>query len=111
MNADGVEPPPGLRAHTASFAVADAGFFDAIGIRIVRGRGFTSDDLPSAEPVAIVSEALAERFWPGGNAVGQILRRPENERPFLILVAGYPEEGAVVPEIPRKSLEEITTFL
>ncbi len=40
-----------------------------------------------------------------------ILRRPPNERPFLILVVGYPAEEAVVPVIPKKGLEEICTFV
>ncbi len=43
--------------------------------------------------------------------LSEILGRPPNERPFLILVVGYPREDAVVPEIPRKSLGEIATFL
>ncbi len=40
----------------------------------------------------------------------EILGRPENERPFLLLVAGYPAPDAEVPDIGRKSLEEIVTF-
>jgi nitroreductase len=40
-----------------------------------------------------------------------ILGRPENEKPFLLLVVGYPSEDALVPEISKKSLEEITTFM
>ena len=40
-----------------------------------------------------------------------ILRRPDNERPFLLLVVGRPAEGARVPDIRRKPLEEIATFL
>jgi iodotyrosine deiodinase len=43
--------------------------------------------------------------------LGEILGRPENERPYLLLVAGYPAEGATVPAITRKSLEEIATFV
>ncbi len=43
--------------------------------------------------------------------LNEILGRPPNERPFLILVVGYPREDALVPEIPRKSLGEIATFL
>jgi nitroreductase len=43
--------------------------------------------------------------------LNEILHRPSNERPFLILVVGYPAEGAKVPEIKKKSLEEIATFL
>jgi hypothetical protein len=40
-----------------------------------------------------------------------ILDRPENERPFLVLVVGYPADNAVVPVISKKSLEEIATFV
>jgi nitroreductase len=42
--------------------------------------------------------------------LNRILGRPSNERPFLILVVGYPERDAVVPEITKKSLDEIVTF-
>ena len=42
--------------------------------------------------------------------LNQVLGRPESERPFLILVTGYPAEGATVPDMPRKSLDEIATF-
>jgi len=41
----------------------------------------------------------------------EILGRPSNERPFLLLVVGYPAPGTEVPDIRRKPLEEIATFL
>jgi nitroreductase len=43
--------------------------------------------------------------------LNEILRRPANERPFLLLVVGYPAEGATVPAIVRKPLAEIATFV
>ncbi|MCH8954547.1 nitroreductase family protein [candidate division KSB1 bacterium] len=43
--------------------------------------------------------------------LGKILKRPANERAYLILVVGYPEENARVPDISKKSLEEIATFI
>ena len=43
--------------------------------------------------------------------LNSILRRPDNERPFLLLVVGRPAEGARVPDIRKKPLEEIATFL
>lgn len=43
--------------------------------------------------------------------LNEILGRPENERPFLLLVVGYPAPDTVVPDIYRKSLEEISTFI
>lgn len=39
-----------------------------------------------------------------------ILERPSHERAFLLLVAGYPAEGARVPAITKRPLEEIATF-
>ncbi len=42
--------------------------------------------------------------------LNQILDRPDSERPFLLLIVGYPAEDARVPEIRRKSLSEITTY-
>jgi nitroreductase len=42
--------------------------------------------------------------------LNEILKRPENERPLLILVVGYPAEDTMVPNICKKSLDEITTF-
>jgi nitroreductase len=44
------------------------------------------------------------------NFLNGILERPNNERPFLLLVVGYPEEGAKVPDINKKNLEEIATY-
>jgi iodotyrosine deiodinase len=43
--------------------------------------------------------------------LSDILGRPENERPFLVLVVGYPAEGARVPDIQKKPLDEIATFV
>ena len=45
------------------------------------------------------------------NFLNRILNRPENERPFLLLVVGYPAENCVVPEITKKTLAEIATFI
>jgi iodotyrosine deiodinase len=43
--------------------------------------------------------------------LNQILGRPANERPFLILVVGYPADDATVPDISKKPLEEVATFI
>ena len=43
--------------------------------------------------------------------LNQILGRPKNERPFLILVVGYPEDGATVPDIQKKPMEDVTSFV
>ncbi len=45
--------------------------------------------------------------------LNEILERPETERPFILLVTGYPADNAVVPKYAKikKPLEEIATFL
>jgi len=43
--------------------------------------------------------------------LNEILTRPVNERPFLLLVVGYPAPDARVPDIRRKALDEIATFI
>ncbi|MEJ2504875.1 MAG: nitroreductase family protein [Ignavibacteriaceae bacterium] len=45
------------------------------------------------------------------NFLNKILGRPSNERPFLLLVVGHPSKNANVPDIKKKSLEEIASFL
>ena len=40
----------------------------------------------------------------------EILNRPENEKPFLLIPVGFPSEGTFVPELKRKELDEIAVF-
>jgi nitroreductase len=44
------------------------------------------------------------------NFLQTILKRPVNEKPFLLLPVGYPAEEVYVPDIQRKSLEEVSEF-
>jgi hypothetical protein len=43
--------------------------------------------------------------------LNEILGRPKSERPFLLLVVGYPADDARVPDIRRKPLDEIASFI
>jgi len=43
--------------------------------------------------------------------LNRILERPKNEKPFLILVAGYPAKDAVLPDIKRKELADVASFI
>jgi nitroreductase len=43
--------------------------------------------------------------------LNHILNRPPNEKPFLLLVVGYPADAAMVPDIGKKALDEIATFV
>ena len=42
--------------------------------------------------------------------LNRILERPEDERAFMIVVAGYPDDGAMVPVVAKKSLKEIVSY-
>ena len=43
--------------------------------------------------------------------LNELLDRPKRERPFLLLVVGYPAKGAMVPDIHRKTLDAFVTFI
>lgn len=43
--------------------------------------------------------------------LNEIMGRPSHEKPFLLLVVGYPADGVKVPDITKKSLDEISTFI
>lgn len=60
---------------------ASEGYFEALGISLVRGRGFRQSDSAGAaiQPV-VISQAAAQRFWPGGDPLGQRLRLDLNFR-------------------------------
>lgn len=43
--------------------------------------------------------------------LAKVLERPANERPFLLIPLGYPAEGARVPDLPKKSVDDVTVWL
>jgi putative ABC transport system permease protein len=55
----------------ATFQVATPDYFRAVGMKLKRGRLFTSGDIENSPPVAVVNETMARRFWPGAEAVGR----------------------------------------
>ncbi len=48
---------------------------------------------------------------PRAGFLNEILERPENERPFVVLPVGYPAKDAKVPDIKKKTLDELATFV
>jgi predicted permease len=83
---DGRVPPAGREAFRAEHANVDGGFFDAAGMSIVTGRTFNESDRRDSQPVAIISQAMARRYWPDGDALGRILRRPDPAEADLMIV-------------------------
>jgi putative ABC transport system permease protein len=64
------EPPPGQDYQLAFHAVTP-GYLRAMGIPLLRGRGFNRQDGQGAPRVGLVNETMARRFWPGADPVGQ----------------------------------------
>ena len=64
------------------------GFFDALHVPLVEGREFTEMDSAGAAPVVIVSEALAKRYWPDGNALGRRIKVGDenSKKPWATIV-------------------------
>jgi len=52
-------------------AIVAPGYFDAMGTPLVRGRDFTAQDDGQAPAVVVINQHMADRFWPGQDAVGQ----------------------------------------
>ncbi len=56
------------------------------GVTLLQGRQFTAADAAGSAPVAIVSRRLADRLWPGEDAVGKRLRQARPENPWITVV-------------------------
>lgn len=72
--------PPRLRA----FAVSDS-YFDVIGVKALHGRLFEPTDVPGSPLVMVVSQRLADVFWPGQNPIGHTLQRGAKSQAFTIV--------------------------
>jgi predicted permease len=59
------------RPRRAGSDIVAAGYFDTLGIPIVRGRAFEARDRQGAPRVVVVNETFARRYWPGQDAIGQ----------------------------------------
>jgi predicted permease len=64
----------------------DAGYFDAIGTRIVRGRAFSDADREGSEPVLVVNETMERALAPGGAALGRCVHVGDAASPCARIV-------------------------
>jgi len=62
---------PGEPVPQAEYRTADAGYFRASGIRLVQGRVIETTDLATSEKVVVINQTLADRLFPGQDAVGR----------------------------------------
>jgi hypothetical protein len=71
---EGAPPAPTDAPNSALYETVTDDYFRTLGIPLRAGRTFGPQDRPDGPPVVIVSEGLARRHWPGGDAVGGRLR-------------------------------------
>ncbi len=65
-----IDDNPALRGE-ADYRVASGGYFPALGMRLLQGRLFDRTDTVNSPHVAVISQSLAAKYWPKGDAIGQ----------------------------------------
>jgi ABC-type antimicrobial peptide transport system permease subunit len=109
FNVPGVTPPKGKNAFEVDFAAADSGLFGAIGLSVIRGRAVTAADGPNAPRVAVINETMAQRFWPGKEAIGQTFRTDSLTyriigitRPFKVRTLGEEPRPFIITSLAQE---------
>jgi predicted permease len=81
--AEGYHMQPGESLISPFEIDASDGYFEAMRIPLLRGRFFTASDTATSPKVAVIDERLAAKFWPGRDAVGRRLYKPDSAKDVL----------------------------
>jgi len=81
-------PGPGQPAWNAAPTFAAPGYFETVGMTLVRGRFFTTDDRATSEPVALISEAFQRKYFPGEDPIGRRIRVQGNDKNAWAQIVG-----------------------
>jgi predicted permease len=87
---EGHEFPAGIDSEAVLTSYVDADFFGLMEVPVTQGRPFATTDAADAPRVAVVNQALADRFWPGENPVGQRVRAYGAEGPWIEIIGVVP---------------------
>jgi predicted permease len=82
---EGVVPEPNKPAAFAFYNTVETGYFQTMGMPILRGRDFNENDTDQTPKVAIVNEVMASRFWPGQDPIGRMFRTKADEPPIKVI--------------------------
>ena len=75
-----IEGRPELQRPIAGYNLVTEGFFDTVGVPLRSGRLLTHTDNSSSEPVTVINQAMANRYWPGQDPVGLRFRAVSFDR-------------------------------
>ena len=96
---EGYQPADGEENPTAQLRAVSPGFFEVLGVPILSGRDFTDEDRSDTEPVAIVSQSVAQRLFPNADAVNRRLwwgtRGTPQPRRIVGIVADVDDQNVV----------------
>ena len=83
---EGFQFPAGKESTTILGSMVDEQYFDTMGLTILRGRGFRTNDSADAPRVAVVNEQFARHYWPGQDPLGKRFRRDDAHGPWVQVV-------------------------
>jgi putative ABC transport system permease protein len=98
-----VEDHPRADSELPIFALwpqAGAGYFEAMGIRVLQGRGFETGDGANGNRAVVVSKAFAEKWWPDTSPIGRGLRLGGPDEDWYRIVG-------VVDDVRQRDLQEV----
>jgi predicted permease len=82
---EGREVAPGGRGILTDVNTIGLGYFETLGIPLLKGRDFAPTDRENTPRVAVINEAMARRFWPGEEAIGKRFRFHGDQAPIEIV--------------------------
>jgi len=85
-------PPPDSRQNVASWLRVSAGYFDAIGTRIIEGRSISDQDSPTTRRVAVVNQTFARKFFNNQSPIGKHFGYIDAEHAGLFEIVGVTED-------------------
>jgi len=85
---EGRPGPPLGEGPSVDVRVTDPGYFNAMGIPLLRGRNFTDVEAREARHVVLISESMARRDFPGENPLGKRITVPMSENPVPAEIVG-----------------------
>lgn len=102
---EGRSPLPVGTYNMAQYRPVSAGYFDTIGIPLLRGRSFTSADTAEAPWVVVINDSMAREYWPSENPIGQRIQASGGQPTWRTVIGVVGDvlheglDGAAKPEM------------
>ncbi len=101
LTVEGQVPSDTMSPPWVALEVGGPEYFRTMGIPLIRGRGFLASDREDAPEIAVVSQRIANRYWPGEDPIGKQIRFGRTDSPKITIVG-------VAGDIRFRSIRDIT---